>query len=213
MSRPHRLWVPEGVYHLTLRGNDRQPIFLDPADYQQYLNELHQARLRYPFRLLAYALMPNHAHLVVEALPENSVSDAMRQAGGSYSRYFNHRYHRVGHVYQGRFYSNLVDRDEYLLEVTRYVHLNPFRARLVRRPVDYPWSSYHVYLGLEGDSRGLVEPERILSLFAASPEKQVEQYRDFVDGLAADEMEAWVRRLRRTRLIPSQRWLRQVEAK
>ena len=210
MSRPHRCWVPEGIYHLTLRGNNRQPIFLDEADHQHFLVELDHARAHYPFRLLAFALMPNHVHLVVEASPQASVSDTMRQVAASYTRYFNDRYQRVGHLYQGRFYSNFVNRDAHLLEVTRYVHLNPFRARLAQRVIDYPWTSYKAYLGIERNPQPLVEPERILSLFGSTPAEQAAQYRRFVEDLATQEreIEAWLRRLYRNRLIPPPRWLK-----
>jgi len=209
MPRPLRHWLPGGIYHLTARGNNRQQIFFDTADYRQYLLELHQCREKHPYRLLAFALMPNHVHLVVEAVPEGSLSEAMQWLGASYTRYFNGRHLRVGHLYQGRFYSNLVDRDTYLLEVTRYVHLNAFRAHLVQRPLDYPWSSYRIYAGLERDPWGMVDRERVLSFFGASPFEREKEYRLFVDRLAEQEaaLERWVRTLRRNRLIPPTRWL------
>jgi REP element-mobilizing transposase RayT len=207
MSRPHRLWLHEGVYHLTIRGNNRQPIFLASDDYDRYLRELWDVRERYPFHLLAYALMTNHVHLVVRTMPDSSMSDAMRQLGGNYSRYFNERHKCVGHLYQGRFYSNLVDRDSYLLEVTRYVHLNPCRAHLAPNPAVYQWSSYKIFTGAAENPLRLVEPETILALFGDSPAEQVIRYRDFVEGLATEEQETWVRRLQRHALIPPRRWL------
>src|SRR3989338_2402827 len=117
MSRQPRWWMPGGIYHLTLRGNNRQQIFRDAHDYQQYLLELNQCRQRYPCRVLAFALMPNHGHLVSEVVDGTSPSDTMRQLGAGYARYFNRRHQTVGHLYQGRFYINHVDRDAYLLEV------------------------------------------------------------------------------------------------
>lgn len=210
MPRPLRHWVPGGIYHLTARGNNRQAVFLDDVDHQRYLIELRQCREHVPFRLLAFALMPNHVHLVAEAVPDASLSAVMHRVGKNYAHYFNHRYGRVGHVYQGRFYSSFVNRESYLLEVTRYVHLNPVRARLCRRPGEYPWSSYRCYAGLAADPLGLVHTERILSLFGATGAGQVEAYQRFVEGRADDEeeMRRWIRQLERKRLVPPARWLK-----
>ena len=210
MSRPPRCWVPGGIYHLTMRGNNRQAIFLDAADHRQYLLLLHQCRLQYPYRLLVFALMTNHVHLLMETIPESAPSEAMRWIGTSYTRYFNERHRRSGHLYQGRFYSNVVGRDAYLLEVSRYIHLNAFRARLVQQPVDYPWSSYRSYLNLEHDPWNLVERERVLSYFGTSTTERVSRYQRFVEELAQQELELerWERRLRRDKLIPPARWLK-----
>ena len=208
MPRPHRIWVAGGIYHITMRGNNRQPIFLDDADYQQYLLELHRAQCAEPYRLLAYALLPNHVHLLIETAPDGLPSAAIQRIGARYTRYFNARYGRVGHLYQGRFYSNFVGSEPYALEVTRYVHLNPVRAGLVGRPIEYPWSSYGVYLGVTQNRLDLVAPDRILSLFGAA-QRQVESYRRFVEELAEKEkaLKACLRRLERQKLIPPRRWL------
>jgi len=193
-----------------VRGNNRQTIFLDAADYREYTLVLHQCRAQYPYRVLAFALMANHVHLLVEAVPESSLSDVMRWVGATYTRYFNERHQRLGHLYQGRFYSNAVDRDSYLLEVTRYIHLNPFRARLVQQPIEYPWSSYRSYVGCERDPWNLVAYERVLSYFGASVQEGATHYRQFVEGLAQQELELerWERQLRRQKLIPPSRWLK-----
>ena len=101
MPRPHRDWAPEGIYHLTVRGNNRQAIFLDDLDYQQYLLALCQCREQLPFHLLAYALMPNHVHLVFQVEENVSLSDVMQRVGKGYTQYFNGRHGRIGHLYQG----------------------------------------------------------------------------------------------------------------
>lgn len=209
MSRRPRIWVPGGIYHITVRGNNRELMFLEDVDYQRYLIELRRNRDRWPFHLLAFVLMPNHVHLVIETSPEASFSDVMRRQGTVYARYFNTRYHRVGHVHQGRFYSNWVNQEPYLLEVTRYVHLNPVRAQLCRRPGDYPWSSYRWYLGQGADLLDLLHCGRILSFFGTTRAHQQQTYQHFVEELAEheDRMRAWLRHLQRERLIPPQRWL------
>jgi len=212
MSRPHRRWVPWAIYHLTMRGNNRQSIFLDGSDYQQYLLELRQCRDVQPFRLLAFALMPNHVHLVMEAVGDSPLSDVMHRVATGYTRYFNSRHGRVGHLYQGRFYSNFVGEESYLLEVTRYVHLNPARACLAPEPRAYLWSSYRYYVGFDADPLNLVEPGRILSLFGSTPAEAQWHYRAFVEVRAQEEgaLRLWLQELHRRQLIPPARWLRPV---
>ena len=212
MPRLLRHWVPGGIYHITARGNNREPIFHDSVDYQQYLLQLRQCRDALPYRLLAFALMPNHVHLVFEMLLAASLSDVMQRVGKGYADYFNSRYERVGHVYQGRFYSSFVNREAYLLEVTRYVHLNPVRAGLCRQPHSYQWSSYQFYIRAEADPLGLVEPTPILSLFGSSQTGQVNRYRMFVEEMVQHEekQRRWLLKLRRDRLIPPKQWLEQV---
>ena len=209
MPRRLRLWVPDGIYHLTVRGNNREPLFFDDADFQQYLLEVRQARDAEPYHLLAFALMPNHVHLVVQSQVEGSLSRMMQRTATAYARYFNARYGHIGHVYQGRFYSNLVSRDSYFLEVTRYVHLNPVRAGLARRPADYSWSSYRSYVGLEENYAGWIEPKRIWEFFGKTEGDQIARYKQFVEQLVDQEMifAQLVRRLQRNKLIPPRRWL------
>ena len=181
MSRPPRSWVEGSPYHLTVRGNNRQTIFLDAADYREYTLVLHQCRAQYPYRVLAFALMANHVHLLVEAVPESSLSDVMRWVGATYTRYFNERHQRLGHLYQGRFYSNAVDRDSYLLEVTRYIHLNPLRANLVKDLASldrYRWCGHTDLMGARKHPWQHVDD--VLSWFGKTEGAARRAYRDFV---------------------------------
>jgi REP element-mobilizing transposase RayT len=107
---------------------------------------LEKISSRYEARIHGYCLMPNHFHVLMEQ-QELSISQAMRSLGTRYARYFNQKYHKVGHVFQGRFRGMLCDKNSYLLELVRYLHLNPVRARLVALPQDWPWSSMAAYLG------------------------------------------------------------------
>lgn len=141
MARPLRIEFPGALYHVTARGNARQDIFLDDEDRQQFLTVLARVVSRFHLLLHAYCLMDNHFHLVVET-PEGNLSNAMRQLNGVYTQAFNRRHKRVGHVLQGRFKSIIVDGDSYLLELCRYVVLNPVRAKMIRKADAYPWSSY-----------------------------------------------------------------------
>ncbi len=147
MARPLRIEFPGALYHVTVRGNARQDIFLDDEDRQQFLGVLARVVSRFHLLLHAYCLMDNHFHLVVET-PEGNLSKAMRQLNGVYTQAFNRRHQRVGHVLQGRFKSIVVDRDSYLLELCRYVVLNPVRAKQTRKADTYPWSSYRATVGL-----------------------------------------------------------------
>lgn len=147
MARPLRIEFPGALYHITTRGNARQDIFLNDEDRQRFLGVLGQVVSRFHLLLHAYCLMDHHFHLVVET-PETNLSKAMRQLNGVYTQAFNRRHQRVGHVLQGRFKAILVDRDSYLLELCRYVVLNPVRAKRTRKANTYPWSSYRATAGL-----------------------------------------------------------------
>jgi len=146
MARPLRIEFPGAVYHLTARGNARQNIFLDDEDRLRFLNVLERVVSRFHLALYAYCLMDNHYHLLLETREAN-LSRAMRQLNGVYTQGFNRRHGQVGHVLQGRFKAILVDRDAYLLELCRYVVLNPVRAKSTRKPDSYRWSSYRATAG------------------------------------------------------------------
>ena len=147
MARQLRIIYPGAFYHIFSRGNDRQAIFHQPADYREFLAILAECCHRFRLRVYAFCLMPNHYHVFLETL-EPSLSSAMRRLNGVYTQRFNRRYDRVGHLLQGRFKAKLVDREAYGLALSRYIHLNPCRAKLTARPEDYAWSSARHLLGL-----------------------------------------------------------------
>ncbi len=204
MPRPLRLQVPGGIFHITLRGNNRRRIFDDATDHHRYLQERQQGFREHACSLLAYALMSNHVHLLLQD-HQGTLSRLMQVLNARYTRYFNRRHQCIGHLYQGRFFSRLVDRDEYLLEVSRYVHLNPVRAGMVRRPEEYSWSSYRAYVGLASRQATLVEPQLVWSLMSQDSAEQPSLYRAFVDAMTPQQLPVWERRLRRLKLIPSQK--------
>lgn len=146
MTRPLRLEIPGAVYHLTSRGNRREPIFRDDADRATFLATLAHVCERFRWACHAYCLMTNHYHLVVETAHAN-LSRGMRQLNGVYTKRFNRAHQCVGHVYQGRFSAVLVQRELHLLTALRYVLLNPVRARMVAAAVDWQWSSYRAMIG------------------------------------------------------------------
>lgn len=159
MSRPLRIEFPGAVYHVTSRGDRREPIFEDDADRQSLLRVVEQGMARFDAQVLAYCLMGNHYHFVLHTRVAN-LSLLMRHINGVYTQGFNRRHRKVGHLFQGRFKAILVDRDAYLLEVCRYVELNPVRARMVDAPEAWPWSSYRAHVAMHDsppwlDTQGL----------------------------------------------------------
>ena len=141
MARPLRIEFPGALYHVTARGDRREAIFADDEDRAAFLTILGQGLARFDACVLAYCLMGNHYHLVVHSR-SGELSRLMRHVNGVYTQAINRRHGLVGHLFQGRFKSILVDRDAYLLEVCRYVDLNPVRAGMVKTPQQWPWSSY-----------------------------------------------------------------------
>jgi putative transposase len=178
MARPLRIEYPGAIYHITSRGNARSPLFDDDRDRRAFLMILEAVVGRYKWLCHAFCLMDNHYHLLVETVDGN-VSLGMRHLNGVYTQAFNRRHHRVGHVFQGRFTSVLVERESYLLELCRYVVLNPVRAGIVKHAGAYRWSSYQA-------TGGLVKPAPflrvnwILRQFGTRPREAPKAYRRFV---------------------------------
>ena len=146
MTRPLRIEYPGAVYHVTSRGDRREPIAVDDEDRERFLAVLDQAFERFDAHAFAYCLMGNHYHLVIRT-QQGNLSRLMRHINGVYTQTFNRRHQVAGHLFQGRFKAILVDTDSYLLEVCRYVDLNPVRANMTDHPGDYAWSSYGALTG------------------------------------------------------------------
>lgn len=178
MARPLRIEFPGALYHVISRGNEQQPIVRDDIDCQRRLHWLQRAVETYGWRLHGFVVMPNHEHLFVET-PAARLSDGMQFLNGSYTSYFNRRHDRVGHLFQGRFKGHLIEQDGYFMAVSRYIHLNPVRAKLAVRPEDYPWSSYPGYVR---SARALewVTYRRVLGEFGSEPAQARRAYARFV---------------------------------
>jgi putative transposase len=187
MARSVRIEYPGAVYHVICRGNNRQGVFRDDRDRQRYLEKLSLYLEQKGVELLGYCLLTNHVHLLLET-PKGNLSKMMQPFQTSYTVYFNKRHHRTGHVFEQRYKALLVDKDNYLLEVSRYIHLNPIAAKLVKRPQDYRWSSYAGYVRGKGVS-GL-KHETVLGYFSGRRHRQLAQYREFVEGEVSKE-EKW----------------------
>lgn len=184
MARPLRIEFPGALYHVTCRGNAREPIFLANDDRQIFLALLAEATTRFGWLCHAYCLMDNHYHLLIET-PDPNLSIGMRHLNGVYTQRFNRRHDRVGHLFQGRFKAILVERESHLLELARYVVLNPVRAGMVKCAAEYRWSSYRATLGEEPAPTWLTTTW-ILGQFAKRIQVARHRYRDFVaQGLSA----------------------------
>jgi putative transposase len=179
VARPLRITYPGALYHVTARGNERKKIFLSSADYAKFLSYLTQAVHKYGVILHAFVLMGNHYHLIVET-PDANLSAFAHAVNSAYTTYFNLKRKRAGHLFQGRYKSILIEKDLYLLELSRYVHLNPVRARIVEKPQDYALSSYRAYILPREET--VVSRELIWGMMSAEKKEAPAQYKDFVES-------------------------------
>lgn len=184
MSRPPRVELAGGVYHVIARGNERRDVFRDDDDRHLYLGRLAECRDRYEFGVLAYCLMPNHIHLAIERGPV-PLSKIMLALHCFYSQKFNFRHERVGHLFQGRYKAFLVEQDRYLEALIRYIHNNPVKAGLVDRAQAYRWSSDRFYRS--GNWPPWLDVDRVLSRFAPTPARAAAAYRRWMGCNGSDE--------------------------
>ncbi len=188
MARPLRLEFEDAIYHVLARGNERQPVFRSERDREQFLSLLERSCGRYEVSLLVFVLMGNHFHLVAQTHRGN-LSRWMHWLMTSYTIWFNWRHGRSGHLFQGRFKSFLVEKGSYLLELSRYVHLNPVRGKVLGRGEvserrarlrKYPWSSYGIYAGLS-KGFGFVRQEMVWGEMGRPGRERAVRYRRFVE--------------------------------
>jgi REP element-mobilizing transposase RayT len=161
MTRLRRVYFKNAVYHVTLRGNNKQGILGTDEDKKSFLSSLSKFKSRFGFKLHGFVLMNNHAHLVIAAELIANISKIMQAVALSYSVKFSRKYSYSGHVWQGRFRSNVIENEKYALKCINYIHNNPVRAGLVKKPGDYFWSSYHFYNGDPDKLKDYIEIDRI----------------------------------------------------
>ncbi|WP_133591428.1 transposase, partial [Permianibacter aggregans] len=178
MARPLRIEFAGALYHVTARGNAQQDIYLDDSDRELFLSLLNNAVRRFDWYCHAYCLMRNHYHLLIETNTA-SLSKGMKYLNGTYTQAFNRIHQRVGHVFQGRFKAILVQKENYLLELSRYIVLNPVRARMVREAKNWPWSSYQATAGLT-ETAACLTTDWILAGFAKTKAVAQRRYAEFV---------------------------------
>lgn len=178
MSRPLRIEFAGALYHVTSRGDGQRDIYRDDQDRRKYLEVFSEVCQRFNWCIHAYCLMDNHYHLLIET-PDGNLSQGMRQLNGVYTQHFNRHHNRVGHVFQGRYKAIIVQKDSYLLELSRYIILNPVRAKMVRAAKNWPWSSYRATCGMV-DAPPWLDTVWLLSSFAKTKKTAIERYRHFV---------------------------------
>jgi putative transposase len=178
MARPLRIEYPNAFYHITSRGNERRAIFGSKGDYDRFLGYFESATERYGARIHCFCLMPNHYHLLLET-PRANLRRILHHLNTSYTNYFNAKTERVGHLFQGRYRAILVEKDTYALELSRYIHLNPVRANLVKEPSQYSWSSYLPYVERER-KWGWLERGFILGQLSSNEREARRRYQAFV---------------------------------
>ena len=185
MARPIRIEYPGAFYHVFNRGLEKREIFLSSQDDRQFLSLSLDVHRKYKIVFHAYCLMPNHYHLMLET-PLGNLSRAMRHLDGIYTQFFNRKYERVGPLFQGRYRAILVEKESYALELSRYLHLNPVKARLCQKAEDYPFSSFPAYLGL-APAPAFLETDRLLEQFDSVRTNAAKTFYQFTwEGLRQD---------------------------
>ena len=185
MARPLRIQFPDAFYHVTSRGNERKAVFKSKRDREKFLEYLESATQRYDAVIHAFCLMDNHYHILLET-PTGNLSQIMRHINGAYTTYFNVKRSRAGHLFQGRYKAILVEMDEYAKELSRYIHLNPVRAKMVEIPEEYDWSSYQFYIGHTNPPKWLYR-DFILGYFGGKESVAQKGYKQYVSSLVDEK--------------------------
>ncbi len=186
MARPLRIEYEGAFYHVTARGNERKNIYYSKADYERFKRYLLEAKKKYNCIFHCYALMGNHYHLLIET-PQANLNKIMHYINGSYTTYINIRRKRSGHLFQGRYKAILVDKDSYIMELSRYIHLNPVRAKITEMPEDYPHSSYKDYIS--GGKEDIISEDFILSMLSKENGAARKKYKAFTEMAIGAEIE------------------------
>ena len=179
MSRPPRIEIPDGVYHIVARGNERKTIYRDDVDHARFLETLRGTADRHGWRVLAYCLMSNHYHQLLST-PNANLARGMRDLNGGYAQAFNRRHGRDGHLFQGRYKAVLVQADEHMLAAVRYIIRNPVRAGVTEHVEQWPWTSHAATIGRTPP--GFLAIDQLLSHFAANRATARRRYLELLDS-------------------------------
>ena len=208
MPRQARIAPKECVYHILTRGNNRQDIFKDEKDFQNYLDIVKKYKEKYKFKIYHYALMRNHVHLVLETREGGgSLPQIMKGINLSYAQHYKSRYKHIGHFWQDRYKSILISKDDYLLACGSYVELNPVRAKITDAPKDYKWSSYNAYAYGKKDS--IVDEHPIYKRLSDNETERRKKYRGYVKGII-DEKRAMKGEMNRRVVYGSEGFVKKV---
>lgn len=210
MPRPSLIHYRGALYHITARGNNKQDIFHSEKDFSRYLSNVKRYKKEVPFYLYAFALMPNHVHLLIEVI-DSPINKIMQKLQTAYTMYINKKYQRVGHVFQGRYFHLLVAKESHLLGLVRYIHLNPVRAGLVKNPRSYFWTSHNTYLELGSKADSIIDKEKVLPYFSSDQKKAIKNYEDFVLTGLETRWEDISKGIKRDNMLGSDKFVQRVE--
>lgn len=190
MGRPLRILLPDLVFHVLNRGNNRQEVFKESEDYDYYLSLLDRYKKEFKFKLYHFCLMPNHTHFLIEPTIHGTLPKVMQRITLAQTWFFNKKYNQGGHVWQGRYKSSLVDKDEYFMHCSFYIEGNPIRAGLVEKPEDWKWSSYRLYTHGEENSllKGLIDIDPFYLELDDNSNKRQEMYQNYFNGLMNEHL-------------------------
>lgn len=187
MPRQPRLVVAGYPHHIILRGNNRSAVFYDDKDRRFFLACLKEAKEKTNSKIYAYCLMTNHVHLLVEPSTKEGLAEMMQSLGRKYVQYINQTHKRTGTLWEGRFKSSVISKDEYFLACCRYIELNPLRAKIAQNPADYPWSSFK--LKTEGKNNNILDEDAFyLDLGDTQKQRQLSYQSLFLDDISAEEL-------------------------
>jgi REP element-mobilizing transposase RayT len=187
MARQWRIEYPGALYHILSRGNERRPIFKDTEDKIVFLELVEEMASRFNLDIYAYVLMNNHYHLLIKTNNDN-LSKSMQWFGATYTRRFNVKHRRTGHLFQGRFKSFIIENDSYLLRLSCYIHRNPLRAKIVKRLPDYKWSSYLCY-AYDKQNNDWLKTDFILNQLITDDKNKA--YKEMVQRYSKEEGKIW----------------------
>ena len=194
--------IEGGLFYVTSRGDNNADIFKDNDDYKAYLELLRKYKAQHGFKLFAYVLMPNHLHLLIELKEGITISDIMHDLNSNYTKYFNGRYQRKGHLFQERYKMAIVEKEQYILKVAAYIHMNPLILHLAENLTDYAYSSYALFGGAR--PTGPAMDEEIKELRARN-------YQNFLAGIPKDEMEKFGKELNKNTILGSSEFAERVK--
>ncbi|MBL7072711.1 MAG: transposase [Candidatus Omnitrophica bacterium] len=204
MPRLPRIHVEQGLYMVTTRGGQEDVLFRGDPDRDAYVDLLTKYKERYGFKLFSYVLMPSLIHLLLELMAETTISEVMHAVNSTYTKYYNGRYKRSGHLFKGRFKAAVVEKDTYLADLTRYIHLAPGIGNPGFKAEDYAWSSYSHYLEAKGNAK------EVLEKFSVIPEEQVRLYKRFVEEAKDSDLKALDKMVQKSGIIGSAEFIEQI---
>ncbi len=207
MGRKSRIHLPGGYYHVIVRGNNRRQIFFDDEDRIYYEKLISEGVKRFKYKVHAYCFMSNHVHLLLQ-VSNIPLSKIVQKLSFRYTRYINKKESRVGHLFQGRYKSILIDADNYLLELVRYIHLNPVRAKIVKKPENYKWSGHQTYIGIK--NKEWLSVEEVLKQYSKQRGRARRMYSKYISEVIGEDVISYDKELKEGRILGEDNFIERV---